>query len=137
MITEYGNIRESRKQVLARREHVCDICGKTIKKRREYIACSRQETPGGGWADYKYHVHCDALLRFCAEKTDRASTLVTANEMRGFVDFLCDTECINGLRNRCGNEGFSCPQILNVLRNRPGYHAILKSATDNAEGGAT
>ena len=137
MITEYGGIKESRKQVLARREHVCDICGKPIKKRREYIACSQQETPGGSWAEYKYHVHCDALLRYCAEKTGRPLSFITANEMRGFVDFLCDTECMKDFRKRCGGDGFTCPQLLYVLRYRPGYQAVLKSATENAEGGAT
>ena len=121
-------VNEKRRQVRARLEHQCDICGKPIKKGAQYINCKREVCMGNGWAEEKRHIHCDALLRFYADKMCFDPANITKGEMRQFVNFLCDTECMRDFRNRCGHDGFSCEPVLYALRYRPGYSAVMESA---------
>lgn len=120
--------REKRQQVRARRDHKCYICGEKISKGQEYIKYSREVTIGYGWEEYKRHIHCDALLRFYSEKMGIDAGNVTNQEMQCFVDYICDTECMQDYRIQCGNNGFSCGEVLYILRSRPGYSAVKASA---------
>ena len=124
---------EKRRQVRARKNHQCDICGKPIRKGMEYIVCKEEVPIGCGWAEQKRHIHCDALLRFYAEKMRADAANVTASEMRCFVDCICETDCIQGQRERCRSDGFSCGAVLYLLKHRPGFCAVMDSANQCRE----
>ena len=121
------------RQVRARRDHTCCVCQGTIHKGHEYIVNKRQAISGDGWEERKRHIHCDALLRFYAEKMGYDPENVGHHEMRQFVRYLCDYEHIKGFHNRCGHNGFTCGEVLYILRYRPGYSAVIASAEKQEE----
>lgn len=119
---------EKREQRRARIPHSCEICGKEIVKKWEYIALSRHDAVTGRWFDFSRHIHCDALVRFYAEKMQMDPENICAAEMRGFMDYLCDVDCLPGIRQTCRQDPYACMKNIWLLRNRPGYGAVFTSA---------
>lgn len=130
-------ISEKRRQLVARKDHTCCICGKTIGKKREYICVHQRIAPGTGWAEQKRHIHCDALLRLYAEEHEIDPAAVDTDMLREWLKAACEAECTLGSAlcpAQCEANRFACGQIIwLLLRHRPGYRAAMLSSDEGRE----
>lgn len=126
-------VNEKRRQVRARKDYKCCICEKPIRKGCDHIVEAVQIAADDGWRQCRRHIHCDAMLRYCAEKAGVAPRNISRLELRVFVNQLCDAECMQGFRHRCGHDGFSCGELYYTMRHRPGYRAIVASVENCKE----
>ena len=119
---------EKRIQRKSRESYGCAICGKTIWENCDYIAVTVKNDQGVR-KRYKRHIHCDALIRLYAERNDKEPAEVPGYEIKAWLESVCEAECMPGFSKRCGQDRFSCGQILwLLLRHKPGFGAIQKSA---------
>ena len=111
----------------AGKDYVCQLCGKAIRKGREHVYESGKYD--GEIFSNRRHIHCDALIRLYAERNDKEPAEVPGYEIKAWLESVCDAECMPGFSKRCGQDRFSCGQILwLLLRHKPGFGAIQKSA---------
>jgi len=126
---------EKRIQRKARETHGCDICGRTIWENRDYMTVTCQKI-GGARVRYKRHIHCDALVRLYAERHDMEPGDAKTDDVLAWLESVCETECMPGFSGKCNQDRFSCGQVLwSLLRHRPGYSAVVKSAQQNGRDG--
>lgn len=126
---------EKRIQRKARETHGCDICGRTIFENSDYIAITHQKSDGLR-VRYKRHIHCDALIRLYAEKYGVNPADVKTREALAWLETVCEDECLRGFSKQCRHDRFSCEHVLwFLLRHRPGYSAVVKSAQQNGRDG--
>ena len=87
-------------QRVAKKPHVCDVCGGTIRAGGEYIATSARIN--GRYQSGQRHIHCDAVLF--------AYNRATGHE----ADFAPTNDIIDWLRKEACAE---CPTFLQCMSN--------------------
>lgn len=126
---------QSRAQRMARKPHVCSICGGTIPPGGEYITTS--EFMDGRYNRSHRHIHCDAVL-YAYEQ----ATSLEINGLWPVIEWLRETGCGDcPTRLRCegmiGKEemkAFSCKYaLLNALPGR--LYSLARKSIDFMEGG--
>lgn len=126
---------QARAQRMARKPHVCDICGNGIRPGGEYIATST--FVDGRYRQGHRHIHCDAV--FYAYEQD---TGIEPKEAGPVLDWLREIGCDDcPARLKCENpigwdetKAFSCRYALvNALMGR--FDSSVKRSLEFMEGG--
>lgn len=125
-----------RMQRKARKQHYCDICGKSILPGCEYI--QERMKANGEFLNLRRHIHCDAILDafLCETSPDEYDSEMVALWAGRCCDDLNDEgKCSDDdFYERCDKENcFECDLVLERLLDRSVLEAARRSVRENSE----
>ena len=119
-----------KEQYRAKKDHICHLCGKTIRKGREYIyEVSKYE---GMVNDCRRHIHCDALADVYFGETG-----VTEYTDEEICEYLCDKVCSRCPERETSDcsmwDAFGCELVQKELLKPTVFAAAKRSVWENSE----
>ena len=118
-----------RRQVTARRQHKCHLCGAAIPAGVWYI---REKWLDDGFVEIKRHIHCDALLdEFFKSNAYSTGDEYTDDEVWEWIRERCLDVCSETERLDCCNNPFSCFRMIASIPNENSRNAAEHSLRDS------
>lgn len=114
-----------RRQVTARRQHKCHLCGAAIPAGVWYI---REKWRDDGFHEIKRHIHCDALLdEFFKSEYYSMGDEYSDDEVWDWIRDKCLEQCGYEKRCDCDENPFACPHMIERITNVNSREAAKES----------
>lgn len=117
-----------RRQIVARRQHKCHLCGGNIPPGVWYI---REKWHDDGFHEVARHIHCDALLdEYFKSDAYSMGDEYTDDEVWEWARDRCLELCGYDEREDCIDNPFSCENMIVSITNINSRNAALDSLQD-------
>lgn len=117
-----------RRQVTARREHTCHLCGQTVPAGIRYV---REKWFYDGFDEVKRHIHCDALLDEYLKSDYYNGCEWDDDGVWEWIRDRCLDLCGNDMREDCTKNPFSCVRMVASITNVNSRKAAEDSLRDS------